>query len=146
MSTPRIPNYAAVENRIREFPNTRIYPGSLRLRQRSSGAGREHDCARCFSLSLSERVFAKLTLLPLASREPFPFLDVHWMVRELVDAFGPERCLFGTNFPQAQYSPHVSYEQVVSLFTDVIDLSPSEREWILGGTASGLWRWSLSPD
>ena len=139
------PEYAAVENRIREFPNTRIILDHCGYVS-AALAPAENTIAPAVSLSRYPNVFAKLMLLPLASREPFPFLDVHWMVRELVDAFGPERCLFGTNFPQAQYSPHVSYEQVVSLFTDVIDLSPSEREWILGGTASGLWRWSLSPD
>ena len=63
------------------------------------------------------------------------------MVRELVDAFGPERCLFGSNFPTAQYSPQTSYAQTVELFADAIDLSAEERAWILGGTARTLWRW-----
>ena len=138
------PEYGAVENRIREFPNTRFILDHCGYVS-ADLAPTENTVAPAVSLSRYPNVFAKLTFLPLASRESFPFLDVHWMVRELVDAFGPERCLFGTNFPQAQYSPEVSYEQVVTLFREAIKLSPAEREWILGGTASGLWRWSPSP-
>jgi predicted TIM-barrel fold metal-dependent hydrolase len=133
--------YGAVENRLREFPNTRFIldhcgyvSGDL--------APDENTVAPATALARYPNVYAKLTFLTTASNEDFPFRDVHWMVRELVDAFGPERCLFGTNFPQAQYSPHVSYAQIVELFREAIDLSPTEREWIFGGTAAGLWKWS----
>jgi predicted TIM-barrel fold metal-dependent hydrolase len=63
------------------------------------------------------------------------------MVRAVVDAFGPHRCLFGSNFPTAQYSPQITYGQTVELFREAIDLAPEEREWILGGTAGRLWKW-----
>ena len=92
--------------------------------------------------ALYKNAYAKLTFLPSASKQAFPFPDVHWMVREVVDAFGPERCMFGSNFPQAMYSPQINYAQTVELFTDAIDLSRAEREWILGGTAAALWRWA----
>ena len=63
------------------------------------------------------------------------------MVREVIDAFGPERCMFGSNFPQQMYSPKMSYAQTLELFAAAIELSAEEREWILGGTAATLWRW-----
>ena len=63
------------------------------------------------------------------------------MVRELVDAFGPDRCLFGSNFPTDQYSPKTSYQETVTLFSEAINLSHEERDWILGGTANSLWNW-----
>jgi predicted TIM-barrel fold metal-dependent hydrolase len=88
--------------------------------------------------------YAKLTFLPVASREAFPFRDVHWMVRQVLDAFGAERCLYGSNFPQAQYSPQTSYAQTVELFAEAIELSDEECAWILGGTAAQLWRWNRS--
>ena len=86
-------------------------------------------------------VYAKLTFLPAASQENYPFADVHWMVRRLVDAFGPERCLFGSNFPTEQYTPGTSYGETVRLFAEAVDLSAEERAWILAGTATRLWRW-----
>jgi predicted TIM-barrel fold metal-dependent hydrolase len=134
------PEYGAVENRIREFPNTRFILDHCGYVS-ADLAPKENIVAPAVALARYPNVYAKLSFLPLASVEAFPFRDVHWMVRELVDAFGPERCLFGTNFPQAQYSPHVTYGQIVELFREAIDLTQSEREWILGGTAANLWRW-----
>ncbi len=132
--------YAAVEARVRQFPQTRFVldhcgyvSGSL--------APSENTTAPVRALADYKNVYVKLTFLPLASRQAYPFADAHWMVRELVDAFGPERCLFGSNFPTAQYSPKTSYAQTVELFAEAIDLSAEERAWILGGTAAALWRW-----
>jgi predicted TIM-barrel fold metal-dependent hydrolase len=136
--------YGAVENRVRQFPQTRFIldhcgyvSGTLRPRP--------NNVEPVLPLARYPNVYAKLTFLPVASEEAFPFRDVHWMVRAVVDAFGPQRCLFGTNFPTAQYSPHTTYDQIVELFAEAIDLAPEERAWILGGTASGLWKWSSPP-
>ncbi len=135
------PEYAAVEARVRQFPQTRFIldhcgyvSGAL--------APKENTTAPVTALARYSNVYAKLSFLPLASKEGFPFADVHWMVREIVDAFGPERCLFGSNFPTAQYCPQTSYAQAVELFAEAVELSKEERAWILGGTAARLWRWS----
>ncbi|MBD06995.1 MAG: hypothetical protein CME24_21930 [Gemmatimonadetes bacterium] len=47
-------------------------------------------------------VYTKLSFLGAAIAGGFPCADVHWMVRRVVDAFGAERCVFGTNSPTAQ--------------------------------------------
>lgn len=133
--------YGAVESRVRQFPQTRFildhcgYVSAALKPQQNS-------IEPVIALARYPNVYAKLTFLPLASREAYPFRDVHWMVRGLVDAFGPQRCLFGSNFPTAQYSPHTSYAQTVDLFREAIDLSEEERAWILGGTAEQLWKWA----
>lgn len=132
--------YPAVEKRVRQFPQTRFVldhcgyvSGALRPR--------ENTVAPVLRMARYPNVYIKLTFLPLASREAYPFRDVHGMVRDLVDAFGPERCVFGTNFPAEQYSPQADMAQIVALFAEEIDLSGEERAWILGGTAEKLWRW-----
>ena len=132
--------YGAVENRVRESPQTKFvldhcgYVADT-LSPDVNTVGPVLDLARY------KNAYAKLTFLPSASDEEYPFRDVHWMVRELVDAFGPERCLFGSNFPQLMYSPQTSYAQTVGLFAEAIELSAEERAWIMGGTAEKLWRW-----
>ncbi len=133
--------YAAVEARVRAFPQTRFVLDHCGYVS-SALAPSENTTAPVRALARYENVYIKLTFLPLASRQAYPFTDVHWMVRELVDAFGPDRCLFGSNFPTVQYSPQTGYEQTVALFADVVDLSVEERAWILGATAQTLWRWS----
>jgi predicted TIM-barrel fold metal-dependent hydrolase len=86
-------------------------------------------------------VYAKLTFLGAASAGGYPCEDVHWMVREIVNAFGAELCVYGSNFPTKRYNPKLSYGEAFRLFSKAIDLSDSEREWVLGGTAMKLWKW-----
>jgi L-fuconolactonase len=133
--------YGAVEKRVRQFPQTRFvldHCGYVSAALRP----RHNTVEAVLQLARYPNVYAKLTFLPVASQEPFPFRDVHWMVRAIVDAFGPNRCLFGSNFLVAQYSPQTTYAQTVELFREAIDLAQEERAWILGGTASQLWKWS----
>ena len=132
--------YEQVEKRVQQFPQT---PFLLDHCGYISGdlAPQTPTVEPVLRMARYPNVYAKLTFLSLASREAYPFADVHWMIREIVDAFGAERCLFGTNFPKAQYDPKLTYKQSVELFAQVLDLSAAERGWILGGTAEKLWRW-----
>jgi L-fuconolactonase len=132
--------YPQVEKRVKEFPHTRFildHSGYI------SGdlAPAEPTVAPVMHMAQYPNEYAKLTFFVLSSREPYPFKDVHWMARQIIDAFGAERCLFGTNFPKAQYDPSHSYQQTVELWSKEVDLSAAERGWILGGTAEKLWRW-----
>jgi len=55
-------------------------------------------------------------------------------LRAAVDAFGPERCMFGSDWPNA--SLHISYAGWVSLVLDsVSDLDARERDRVMRGTA-----------
>jgi L-fuconolactonase len=133
--------FGAVENRVRQFPRLRVvldHCGYVSAALKPI----QNTVEPVLLLARYPNVYVKLTFLPTASEEPYPFRDVHWMVREIVNDFGAHRCLFGSNFPTAQYSPRTSYAQTVELFQEVIDLAPEERSWILGGTASQLWKWS----
>jgi len=55
-------------------------------------------------------------------------------LRAAVDAFGPDRCMFGSDWPIA--SLHISYAGWVSLVLDsVSDLGARERDRVMRGTA-----------
>lgn len=132
--------YAQVERRALQFPEARIILDHCGYVNRAF-APQLANLAPVLRLAGHPNVYAKLTFLPLASKQPYPFTDVHWMVRAVVDSFGPQRCIFGSNFPTEQYTPNVSYAQAVHLFSVVIDFKTEERKWILGGTAATLWQW-----
>ena len=132
--------YGAVENRLQQFPETKFVLDHCGYVADTIGR-EENSVVAVVELAKYANAYAKLTFLESASREAYPFRDVHWMVREVIDAFGPERCMFGSNFPQQMYSPKMSYAQTLELFAAAIELSAEEREWILGGTAATLWRW-----
>jgi predicted TIM-barrel fold metal-dependent hydrolase len=64
---------------------------------------------------------------------------MHAPLKRVIEAFTPQRCVWGSNFPNALWSKGTSYAQNLSLFTDEIGLSQSDQEAILGGTAERLW-------
>ncbi|WP_411111773.1 amidohydrolase family protein [Streptomyces sp. c-19] len=55
--------------------------------------------------------------------------------RDRLDAFGPQRVLFGSDWPVCPTA--ASYEQVVRTAEELTDgLAPDERAQVLGGTAA----------
>ena len=60
--------------------------------------------------------------------------NIRRYLRAALDAFGPDRCMFGSDWPNA--SLQISYEGWVSLVLDsVSDLAARERDRVMRGTA-----------
>jgi L-fuconolactonase len=71
--------------------------------------------------------------------------DLKPYVREALEAFGPGRCLYGSDWPVCELAG--SYEQVHAALAEcVADLSAAEREAIFGGTAVRFYRLALPAD
>jgi len=86
-------------------------------------------------LARHKNVAVKVSALPCYVDEPYPFPSLHPLVRRVVDAFGPQRCFWGTDLSHLP----CPYKQVVTLFTEEIkSLSAAELEWIMG---RGLAEW-----
>jgi predicted TIM-barrel fold metal-dependent hydrolase len=73
------------------------------------------------------------------SREPFPHDDLAETTRLIVEAFGPERCLWGSDHPASDGS--ATYREILSLpRRHLPSLSDSDLAWIMGGTADHVFR------
>ena len=60
------------------------------------------------------------------------------VVRETLEMFGPERCLFGSNFPVEKL--WTDYGRLVQVLQDAIaPLSPADRQAILHDTATRIY-------
>ncbi len=94
---------------------------------------------RVIELASFSNLHAKLTFLPTGTQEPFPFPDMHGACRRIIDAYGPERCVWGSDYPTELWCPNVTYAQHLELFQEHLGLSESEQQAILGGTAERLW-------
>ena len=86
-----------------------------------------------------ENLNVKLTFAVTGSDESYPFGDMHGIVRCIVDAFGADRCMWGSDFPCELWLKKSTYAQHLDLFRQEIDMSEREREAILGGTAMRVW-------
>lgn len=65
--------------------------------------------------------------------------DLKPYVNHALDLFGPERCMFGSDWPVCELAG--TYEQVFSALTDLLaSLSDTERSEIFGGTANRFYR------
>ena len=74
------------------------------------------------------------------SREPYPFPDIRDPLARVFDAWGLDRCLWGTDWTRA--FAVVNYEQAVEPFLKTDRLSDSERAMLMGGACAKAYGWS----
>ena len=72
-------------------------------------------------------------------RDGFPCADLHDACMRIAKAFGAERCVWGSDYPNGLWTPNVSYAEHLKIFTEVLPFSEQDREAVLGSTARRLW-------
>jgi predicted TIM-barrel fold metal-dependent hydrolase len=82
---------------------------------------------------------AKLTFVPTGSATGYPCADMHAACLEVVKAFGAERCVWGSNFPNSLWTPKVTFAEHLRIFREDLPFTGAERRQILGETANRLW-------
>jgi predicted TIM-barrel fold metal-dependent hydrolase len=86
-----------------------------------------------------KNVYAKMSWVAAGSKEPYPCRDTHSLCYKIIEAFGPERCVWGSAYPSSLWTPKLDYRDHLKIFTEELDLTSRAREAVLGGTARGLW-------
>lgn len=99
----------------------------------------EATVATVVEMARRPNLHAKLTFVASGSAQRYPFRDMHDALRMFVDAYGPDRCVWGSDFPTELWCPKVAYGDHLRLFREGLGLTPGEQEAILGGTAERLW-------
>jgi L-fuconolactonase len=84
-------------------------------------------------------VVCKMSALRHASREEFPHRDIHPMLRQLLDAFGPERLVYGSDWPNMLVDG-VPYDYAIHTIDEALGLGGPERDQLFGGTAARIWK------
>jgi predicted TIM-barrel fold metal-dependent hydrolase len=97
--------------------------------------------AQSAALAKYPNVSVKLSSVPLMSAEPYPFRDMTAHIRRLFDAYGPQRCYWGTDITNS--FAKASYRQRVTHFTEELPfLSETDKDWIMGRAIVARLRWS----
>jgi len=87
-----------------------------------------------------KNVAVKVSALPCYVAEPYPFPSLHPLIRRVVEAFGPQRCFWGTDLSHLP----CPYKHVVTLFTEQLDfLSETDKEWIMGRGIAAWLNWPI---
>lgn len=80
----------------------------------------------------------KMSALRHASREKFPHRDIHPILRQILDAFGPDRLIYGSDWPN-MLEDGVPYDYAIYTIDEALGLVGSERDQLFGGTATRIW-------
>jgi predicted TIM-barrel fold metal-dependent hydrolase len=93
------------------------------------------------ALAKFPNVSVKLSTTPFYSAESYPFRDMTVHIRRLFDAFGPQRCYWGTDLTNSFNK--CTYRQRVTHFTETLDfLSADDKRWVMGDAIRERLQWS----
>ena len=98
------------------------------------------DLPNVLSLAEYDNVAIKISGACTLSREAFPYPDIWGHLGKVFDAFGFDRCMWGTDWTRAVNL--LTYKQGVEAFRVTDQLSDSERSALMGGTLEKIYNWS----
>ena len=98
------------------------------------------DLPNVLKLAAQPNVAIKITGACTLSREAFPYKDIWDPLARIFDAFGLERCLWGTDWTRAVGL--LTYKQGVDAFRVTDRLSESDKATLMGGALQRVYKWS----
>ena len=124
-------------------PDTRIVVDHLGLQQPFEPpppAEPFADLPRVLALAACPNVAIKITGACTLSQQSFPYPDIWDPLGRIFDAFGLERCLWGTDWTRAVAL--LTYAQGVEAFRVTDRLSTTDRMMLMGGAAERVYGWA----
>jgi predicted TIM-barrel fold metal-dependent hydrolase len=98
------------------------------------------DLPKVLELARRKNAVIKVSGACTLSQKPYPFPDIWDPLARLFDAWGFERCLWGTDWTRA--FAVVNYERAVEPFRKTDRLSGTERAMLMGGACAKAYGWS----
>lgn len=126
---PHAPN--EVISLARRHPDVRILVDHMLLFHGDSEPFRQwHEI---LGMASAPNLFMKMSNFPEVARDPFPYDSLHARIREAFETFGPERLMWGSNFPNCQRA--CTLKQAIDYVGALDFLSGDDRRKILGESA-----------
>ena len=127
---------------VDRYPGTRFIIDHLGLMQpRVPPAPAEPwaELPKVLDLARRENAVIKVSGACTLSQHPYPFDDIWNPLARVFEAWGFERCLWGTDWTRA--FAVVNYEQAVEPFRMTTRLGASERAMLMGGACARVYGW-----
>jgi L-fuconolactonase len=132
---------------IRRNPDTQVVVDHLGLMQpheRPAPAEPWAELEKVMTLAPCKNVVIKLTGVCTLSKVPYPFADIWDPLCQLIDAFGVDRCLWGTDWTRA--IAFLTWKQGVDAFRTASRVSDEDKAKLMGGNAARVYGWSPTND
>jgi L-fuconolactonase len=97
------------------------------------------ELPKVLELAKRKNAVIKISGACTLAKQPYPYPDIWEPLARIFDAWGIDRCLWGTDWTRA--AAVVSYEQGVEPFRTTSRLSESERAMLMGGACAKAYRW-----
>ena len=127
----------------RRHPNTRMVIDHVGIAQPPEPPAPEEpfaDLPNVLALAELDNVVIKISGACTLSHQPFPYPDIWEPLRQIFNAYGLERCIWGTDWTRA--TKVLSLEQGVEAFRVTDQLSDSERAILMGGALREIYKWA----
>jgi predicted TIM-barrel fold metal-dependent hydrolase len=98
------------------------------------------DLHKVLALAAQPNIAIKISGACTLSREAFPYRDIWEPLGRIFDAFGLNRCLWGTDWTRAVGL--LTYAQGVESFRVTDRLSESDRATLMGGALQRVYNWT----
>ncbi|SRR5579871_132909 len=132
--TSRLPDVAALTE---QFPDLTVVIDHMA----DCPADRPDELKKLLALARYPRVFVKVSHTWSVSKMPYPYKDAQEQVRKLYDAFGPQRLMWGTDWPIVE--AHCTYAQALAMVRDEMKfLNEEDKSWMLSRTVERVWNFS----
>jgi L-fuconolactonase len=126
-------------------PDTTLVVDHLGLQQPSvppAPAEPWAELPKLLALASHDNIVVKITGACTLAHEPFPYKDIWDPLGRIFDAFGFDRCMWGTDWTRAVGV--LTYKQGVEPFRLTDRLSDGDRSALMGGTLQRVYGWSPS--
>jgi predicted TIM-barrel fold metal-dependent hydrolase len=102
---------------------------------------RPQELDKLIALARFPRVFVKISHTWSISRQPYPWLDAQEYVKRLYAVYGPQRLMWGTDWPV--HERWTTYAKTLSVVRDDMKfLNEEDKSWILSKTIERVWRFA----
>jgi L-fuconolactonase len=98
------------------------------------------ELPKVLTLAKLSNVAIKISGACTLSHQPFPYNDIWDPVCRVIDTFGIDRCLWGTDWTRAV--KFLTYAQGVDAFRATNRISNSDKVKLMGGTLARIYGWS----
>ena len=121
--------------------NAMLQVGSVSWRVNPFSTSNRPRCSwELLALAACDNIAVKISGACTLSHEPFPYADLWDPLFRIFDAFGFNRCMWGTDWTRAVAL--LTYKQGVDAFRVTDRLSDSDRAVLMGKTAIQVYNWS----
>ena len=135
-------NLSVFKELAKANPNTQLVIDHLGLQQPFVPPAPKDpfsDINQVIDVSQYDNVAIKISGACTLSHEPFPYDDIWTPLQRIFDAFGFDRCMWGTDWTRAVEL--LTYKQGVDSFRVTNSISSSDRSRLMGGSLTKIYNW-----